>query len=226
MIETPTLAEVIRHHIETQLSGVFTALVGVVQSFDAAARTCTVLPAVKRPVLQADGSYEAYATTPISDVPVLTFEGGGFRLTLPLSAGDGVLLICTMTDAGSYMASGSSNVEPGLGSTHNLGSCFAIPGVIPTKSVKAATSHLVLEKDGGASVHVDDVITLGASAGADFLALAAKVDTAFSAIANALSSATPAVPAGPDAGEPGFLAFKTSLAAGFQSVAATKVKGV
>ena len=76
------------------LKRVHTSLPGIVQSYDAATRRARVQPAVD--LLLTDGTS---AQKPIIlDVPVLWPTGGGYTLSLPLDAGDAVMLLFAERD--------------------------------------------------------------------------------------------------------------------------------
>lgn len=65
---------------------------GIIQSFDAAAQTVTVQPALREKML-ADGD-ESWIDIPLLvDVPVVVPRAGGYALTLPIQAGDECLVV-------------------------------------------------------------------------------------------------------------------------------------
>lgn len=71
----------------------WTALPGIVQSFDAARMTAEVQPAVMAQVEAADGS-KAWVKLPLLvDCPVMFPGAGGFTLTFPVRAGDECLMV-------------------------------------------------------------------------------------------------------------------------------------
>jgi hypothetical protein len=213
--ETPSLQEFVRHAFETRLSCVYTSIVCEVQSYNRTNRTCVAVPVTTRPVLQEDGSYET-SELPALTVPVLFPRGGGAEIVWNLEAGEAVLVICTMTDAGPYLASGQMGIDPGVGDSHVLGSAFALPGVVPTDDVEAGEDHVVIRKKDGAEIHVEDVLSLGAKEGATAIAIAAAVSSNFDALVEAIQAATCG-----GSGSP-----LTFVSPSFQSMAATKVKAV
>lgn len=66
----------------------YISLPAIVQSFDAATRRCSVLPAIQ--VIYEDGSSQSMPI--INDVPVVFPACSGFTVFMPLTAGDSVLL--------------------------------------------------------------------------------------------------------------------------------------
>lgn len=191
--ESPTLSEVLRHTVETALAGVNTVCVGHVQAYDVATRTTTVVPATLRPRLLSDGTYDTTPAPALSDVPVLYPSGGGYEIVWPLEPGDAVLLLCSMVYEGAYLEKGQPGTEPGLMSTHTMSSVWAVPGVLPSAKVAPGEAALVLRKPTGALVHIDDVVSLGATGpAADFVALAGQVETALTSLVQAITAATAA----------------------------------
>jgi hypothetical protein len=220
-LETPTLTALLEHQIGTSLSNVHTTEIGIVQSYDPITRTCVAVPVMKRPVLQEEGDYEAQERPALSDVPVIFPAAGPYRITWPLSYGDSVLLVHTMIHAGAFLASGQPGIEPDVTTMHAPGSTWAIPGVVPTLQVTpGALSGITLEKEGGAAISVDDIVSLGASQGGDYVALAAKVDANFDALVQMFASWV----VSPQDGGAALKALTTALS--FAPVAATLVKAV
>ncbi|CRL45415.1 hypothetical protein SGGMMB4_03116 [Sodalis glossinidius str. 'morsitans'] len=84
------LLEVLRHTILSQLR---VALPGIIQSFDAEAITCTVQPAIKGVISDAQGRAQSVALPLLVDVPVIFPRGGGVTLTFPVAVGDECLVV-------------------------------------------------------------------------------------------------------------------------------------
>lgn len=100
---------------------------GIIQSFDAAAQTVTVQPALREKML-ADGN-ESWIDIPLLvDVPIVVPRAGGYALTLPIQAGDECLVVFgDMCMDGWWQSGGVQNqVEC---RRHDLSDGFAIIGV-------------------------------------------------------------------------------------------------
>lgn len=100
---------------------------GIIQSFDAAAQTVTVKPALREKML-ADGD-ESWIDIPLLvDVPIVVPRAGGYALTLPIQAGDECLVVFgDMCMDGWWQSGGVQNqVEC---RRHDLSDGFAIIGV-------------------------------------------------------------------------------------------------
>ena len=84
-----------------------TAIPGVIQSFDPATQTCTVIPAIK-PRVFLEGVTRDVDPIPIRHVPVVFpfAVGAGFALTLPVQAGDSCLLIFSQRCIDNWWQSG------------------------------------------------------------------------------------------------------------------------
>lgn len=79
--------------INSRLTQVWTALPGIIQTFDAGALTCEVQPAIKGRVTQEDGSIQLVNMPLLLDCPVVFPHGGGCSLTFPIKAGDECLVV-------------------------------------------------------------------------------------------------------------------------------------
>ncbi len=103
------------------------AIPGIIQSFDAAAQTVTVQPALREKII-TDGD-EVWTDIPLLvDVPVALPRAGGYALTLPIRSGDECLVVFgDMCMDGWWQSGGVQNqVEC---RRHDLSDGFAIVGV-------------------------------------------------------------------------------------------------
>lgn len=114
------------------------AMPGVIQSFDPATQTATVLPAIKMKVNLGDG-VKQMDLPPVDSVPVvLPFaQGAGLLLTLPIRGGDECLLIFADRSLDNFVQSGG--VQPTVSTAseettspraHSLADAICIPGII------------------------------------------------------------------------------------------------
>ena len=129
MPANPTEAEVITAAIESRIADVFTALPGVVKSYDAATGHADIQPAIRRPLDTASGAVVFEDLPIVPNVPILFPRGGAFAVTWPLAPGDPVLLVFSALSPQLWRATGQTPADPGDLRRHHLGNAYAIPGV-------------------------------------------------------------------------------------------------
>ncbi len=126
-------------------SGLWTALPGLIQSFNATALTAVVQPAIQGIVQQQDGSTQAVNLPLLLDVPVLFPRGGNCTLTFPIAAGDECLVVFSSRCIDAHWQNGGVGVpmEPRM---HDLSDGFALLGHFSQKTkianVSTATTQL------------------------------------------------------------------------------------
>lgn len=199
---------------------VFTALPGVVKAFNSVTMTADIQLAVKFPRRNGDGSAEYEEAPILGDVPIVYPRGGGFQMTFPLAAGDGVLVVFSTLDTGAWETSGLAPSEPLNLIRGGLNSCVALPGwnaiTAPMSPLDATSreSKGMIGKDGGLHVelsdaHVDVVDVTDVTALKD-VALAEGV---YNALALLFDAWTPVANDGGAALKAKWTAFKASLEA-------------
>lgn len=133
-------------------SKLWTALPGVIQSFDAVAMTCTVQPAIQALVRDESGSLTSVDLPLLLDCPVQFPAGGGCTLTFPVAAGDECLVVFSSRCIDAWWQSGGIQAQAEL-RMHDLSDGFALlgfrsqPRVITAISASAAQ----LRSDDGAT---------------------------------------------------------------------------
>ena len=85
--------EALRAALDGRQAEMWTALPGIVQSFDPAAMTVSVQPAVAGRISDEAGKAASVDLPILPDVPVVFPGGGGFALTFPVAAGDECLVV-------------------------------------------------------------------------------------------------------------------------------------
>ena len=109
------------------------ALPGTVVSFNAAAQTVVVQPAIteNERVRQGGGTVAPQPLPPLVDVPVLLPRAGGFTLTMPIQPGDECLVVFGDCCSDAWWQSGSANGPQNQFETrrHSLADGFAIVGI-------------------------------------------------------------------------------------------------
>ena len=84
----PSRLEVTQEWIEQYLRNLHTALPARVQRYDAATQTADLVPLVRHPVPQPDGSYVMEDLPVLPSVPVVLPRTGPWFVSLPIAAGD------------------------------------------------------------------------------------------------------------------------------------------
>lgn len=127
----------------------WTALPGIVQSFDAQRMVCNVQPSIKGSVLGPDGSVTPVNMPMLLDCPVVFPGGGGCTLTFPVSAGDECLMIFSSRCIDSWWLLGGVQGQAEF-RMHNLSDGFALVGVrSQPRKFTVDTSGVQLRTDDG-----------------------------------------------------------------------------
>jgi hypothetical protein len=186
-----------------------------------------------------EGAAEAEKRPVIPNVPFVFPVFGDFGVTGAIKVGMTVSLIAAERSIKTWVEQGGT-VDPGIDSSFDLADCIAIPG-LPNKtvnwdvpddgiqigtidgaSVVKVTTGQVDIKTPDLTATLTDVLTVGG--GADFVALAQKVDDKIEALATAILTAVPV----PQDGGAGLQAaaqiILDATPAYNQSVASTKTK--
>lgn len=120
---TPTLEQLLQTAIDARLFDLHTAIPCVVDSFDKAKNTVTVVPALKRKY--SDGTV---VTLPIiANVPIMYPRGASWRITGPLIKGDSGVLIFSERSLDVWKKSGGT-VDPSDTRKFHLTDALFYPG--------------------------------------------------------------------------------------------------
>lgn len=106
---------------------VWTALPGIIQSFDPDALTCEVQPAIQGKRILEDGSVEAVNLPLLLDCPVVFPHAGGCSLTFPIAPGDECLVVFSARAIDFWWQQGGVQ-PPAETRMHDLSDGFVIPG--------------------------------------------------------------------------------------------------
>ena len=117
-----------RAALDGRQAEIWTALPGIVQSFDPVAMTVTVQPAVAGRVTDETGKTSSVNMPLLPDVPVVFPGGGGFTLTFPVASGDECLVVFASRCIDAWWQSGGIG-EPMEPRMHDLSDGFALVGV-------------------------------------------------------------------------------------------------
>ena len=120
--------EALRAALDGRQAEMWTALPGIVQSFDPAAMTVSVQPAVAGRISDEAGKAASVDLPILPDVPVVFPGGGGFALTFPVAAGDECLVVFASRCIDAWWQSGGVG-EPMEPRMHDLSDGFALVGV-------------------------------------------------------------------------------------------------
>jgi hypothetical protein len=177
---TPTLAEALDAILRARLARVWTALPGIIHTYDATKQKADVRPAVLNRIATLDGE-DLLAMPVVPGVPVVHPSGGGFFASFPLQPGDPVLLVFASRSVDVWKdGAGGTPVDPNDLRTHDLSDAFAIPGGHPFGAPlrHASAQDLVIGNDKGTLITVKpagDVEVGSPGATLQFVALATKV---------------------------------------------------
>lgn len=116
-----------RAALDGRQAEVWTALPGIIQSFDPDALTVSVQSAINGVVTDERGQNYVSALPPFLDVPVVFPHGGGFSLTFPIKPGDECLVVFASRCIDGWWQSGGVQA-PAERRMHDLSDGIAIPG--------------------------------------------------------------------------------------------------
>jgi len=161
----PTQRDVIEAMIAAREEDTFVAIPARVQSYDAATQTADLVPMVKAPAAQPDGSYVHEELPVLPCVPVVFPRTGAWALTFALEPGDSVQVLVNTLDAVPWrMSDGSAPRAPAdLGRQH-LAHAVCVPGIFPRS--KALTRAAAATGSSGALLGSDAALVIGSDAGA------------------------------------------------------------
>ncbi len=204
-----TLSEVAASAVDALRASMYHCLPGVVVAYYSDEQTADVQPAISDPrfdpdtnerlTFDANGTPDPDGTSDepwpvIPRVPVAFPKFGGYVIAGPLAKGNRVLLVAFDLDPTLHLNTG--NVENPIDVGRHTGTYWwCIPADITDPGrmhdASAAAGSLVIGKDGAQQqIRIDGSnISLGAGV-ADFVALAGKVDAAFSALKTYLNGHT------------------------------------
>ena len=117
-----------RYGLDGKQSEMWTAMPAIVQSVNLTAMTLVAQLSIQGVVTNQDGSVSYVNISPLVDCPIVFPSAGGFSLTLPIAAGDEVLMIIASRCIDSRWQSGGFANVPLEYRMHDLSDGFAIPG--------------------------------------------------------------------------------------------------
>ena len=142
--------ELMRLAADGSQSGLWTAMPGIIQSYDPAAQTVTVQPAITLDQRLPSGASVTAHRTILTDVPVQFPAGGGHGLTFPISPGDECLVVFASRCIDAWWQNGGVQrpIEPRM---HDLSDGFALLGFRskPRALAGVSTSTTQIRSDDG-----------------------------------------------------------------------------
>ena len=141
--------EALRISLEGLQGKIWTALPGIIDSFDAAAHTCKVQPAISGKRRKQNGDIEAIQLPLLLDCPVVFPGGGGCTLTFPIKPGDECLVVFASRCIDSWWQLGGVQGQAEF-RMHDLSDGFVIPGGrSQPRKFNVSTSAAQLRSDDG-----------------------------------------------------------------------------
>ena len=138
-------------------SQVWTALPGLIQSFDPTKMTAVVRLALRVQIQSPDGSWAWQEIQPLLDCPVVFPSGGGCFLTFPIAQNDECLVVFASRCIDAWWQSGGVQNQAEF-RMHDLSDGFCLPGPRSVPNVPAAISTTKVElrnASGSAKVSLD-----------------------------------------------------------------------
>ena len=131
-------------------ANLWTAIPGIIQSFDPVALTCEVQPAIKGRQREADGTVKLVDLPLLLDCPVVFPHAGSCSLTFPIKAGDECLVVFACRGIDFWWQNGGIQPPPEP-RMHDLSDGFVIPGPYsqPKKIANVSTEAVQLRSDDG-----------------------------------------------------------------------------
>lgn len=139
----PSLEGLIRGHLDRAEIEIRGPMPGRIESYDAATQTANVMPMLRLPVAQPDGSVAQEDPPVVPNVPVLFPRVGAWFLSMPVAPGDFVLLVPCEGDWSSFWsrASGTDGALSDVPDVrrHHLAHCVALLGFYPEREALGQT---------------------------------------------------------------------------------------
>lgn len=153
MPQTLVLEDVVASANDQALQNIWTAIPGIIQSYDPRLQRATIQISVKSTFIAEDGDNDVTEIAALSGVPVVHTGGGGFRIVVPPVRGDSVLLVFCARSIDQWLAKGGV-VDPFFLHHHDLSDAIAILGLRdfahPLKN--SPSDHASIGYDTGATI--------------------------------------------------------------------------
>ena len=150
LLNTP--AQSLERQLNGRLARVWTALPGIIQSFNAAQQTVVVQPAIRAVVFDINGQPTNVTLPLLLDCPAQFPGGGGYTLTFPVAIGDECLVVFSSRCIDAWWQSGGVQNQAVM-RMHDLSDGFALLGFrsVPRALANISASATQLRSDDGAT---------------------------------------------------------------------------
>jgi hypothetical protein len=140
--------EALRAALDGRQAAIWTALPGIIESFDVDAQTVSIQPATQIPYRGPDGAVTMLTMPLLLDCPVQFPAGGRVSLTFPVTKGDECLVVFASRCIDSWWQSGGVQ-PPAEHRMHDLSDGHALLGVRskPRALANVSTSAVELRSD-------------------------------------------------------------------------------
>ncbi len=175
----PQFEQIVSEAIQSAFLSLRVAGVGIVKSYDAAKQTCSVQPAVRRPIETVDGDVVQEADSIVQNVMVAQWGSASLSSHAVLAAGDAVLLVYLDYSPALWRERGAVSDAP---DTHKNGPSYpvAIPFFRPAGGAGPDNDDSIGKPDGLRLRFEPTFIGVGGMS--DFVAMAAKVNARLDAL--------------------------------------------
>lgn len=192
------LPDVIASAHDSAMQGMWTAMPGQIESFDATTQTAGISLTVKNRYLNETGDVVVEDLPMLPSVPVIFIGGGGFRVTTPLQRGDTVLVIFCSRPIGQWLVNGDVQ-DPILDHRHDLSAGVAIAGLRDMAHAlsNCPTDRMSIGADDGATVEfTSSKIKVGGNSGTQPTYMGNDMNAALQTMFNAIATAVGTIPGG------------------------------
>jgi len=153
-----SLEEALRAAFDGERANLWTALPGIIQSFDPVTQTCTIQPSIKA-LMTSPAGIRSWVQLPLLvDCPVYFPKGGIFTMTFPVAKGDEALVVFSSRSIDAWWASGNVDIQSPL-RMHDLSDGMVFVGFGSKPNIISGIST--------------DTVQIRLNDGSDFIELAA-----------------------------------------------------
>lgn len=138
-------------------ASIWTAMPGIVKSFNATNRTVDVYMALMGQVQDEKGNWTDLQMPTLLDCPVLFQGGGNVTATFPIKANDECLVVIASRCINAWWAKGGRDNPMGILRFHDLSDGYALVGVrsLPRKLAVSTTEACLISDDGSTFVKLN-----------------------------------------------------------------------
>lgn len=138
--------------MEGQQSQMWTALPGIIQSFDVATMTCEVQPAIQARLTNAETQERTWVNLPkLVDCPIQFPAGHNTTITFPITLGDECLVVFASRCIDAWFQSGGHENQQAIMRMHDLSDGFVLLGFrsLPRVLTNISTTDIQIRSDDG-----------------------------------------------------------------------------